>query len=333
MPDAELAGARVVISRRLPAAALAHARGLFEVVEGPPDRDMTVEETLAAVGAAQAAGLVFTNDVVSDERAIARVPDCLRVAATVSVGFDHVDVRGCQARGLMVTNTPDVLTDCTADFAMLLMLGAARRVREYIGVAEAGWPHALGATEMLGVRLSGKTLGILGMGRIGQAVARRAQGFGMTVLYSNRSRLDAAAEAGCHFIADPEAMLSSCQVLSLHAPASEATLRWLNAARIALLPRGAIVVNTARGALVDEVALSAALRSGQIGAAGLDVFATEPIGNPDLIALPNVLATPHMGSATVETRTEMGLRALDNIAAFLATNAAIDPLWTERTRV
>ncbi|ESY64922.1 hypothetical protein X743_30145 [Mesorhizobium sp. LNHC252B00] len=319
--------AKIVISRKLPQAALAHARELFDVAEGPADRDMTWEETLAALEREQPAGLVFANNIVLDGAAVASLPACLAVAATVSVGFDHVDVAAAKARNLMVTNTPGVLTDCTADFAMLLMLGAARRAKEYLAIAGEGWPRVLGANEMLGIRLSGKTLGILGMGRIGQAVARRAHGFGMFVLYSDVKRLDPATEAGCRYFPDPEAMLPECHFLSLHAPAMDETHRWLNAKRLSLLPRGAVVMNSARGVLVDEDALLEALKSGHIAAAGLDVFAHEPGGNRELISTPQVFATPHMASATLETRTDMGLRALDNVAAYLGRGQALDPLW------
>ena len=227
-----------------------------------------------------------------------------------------------------MTNTPDVLTECTADLAFMLLLAAARRAGEYSAIMRDGWRQGHGLGEMLGTRVWGKTLGIVGMGRIGRAVAARARGFGMTVLYCNRHRLPAELERGAEFVPELRAMLPRSQFLSLHAPSGPETQSLMNAETFALLPPGAVFVNTTRGVLVDEAALLAALRSGRLGAAGLDVFRDEPAFDRAFLALPNVFLTPHMGSATVETRDAMGFRALDNIAAVLAGRPAIDPLWT-----
>jgi lactate dehydrogenase-like 2-hydroxyacid dehydrogenase len=182
--------------------------------------------------------------------------------------------------------------------------------------------------EMLGRRVWGKTLGILGLGRIGRAVARRAHGFGMRVIYSNPRRLSADLEQGAEYFADFHQMLPRCDILCIHAPGGPATASIMNAETFALLPRGAVFVNTSRGGLVEEDALIAALESGHLFAAGLDVFRNEPDYNLRLAALPNVFLSPHMGSATVETRNAMGFRTLDNIAAVLAGKPPIDPLWT-----
>jgi lactate dehydrogenase-like 2-hydroxyacid dehydrogenase len=248
---------------------------------------------------------------------IAALPDSVKLIATVSVGLDHLDVPALLARGIAVSNTPDVLTDCNADLAMMLIIAASRRAAEYYTLMKKGWGHTLGMDEMLGHRVTGKTLGIIGMGRIGQAVARRARGFEMNVIYHNRRRLDAAQEEGATYYATLEDMLPKCNILSLHLPAAPSGGPLMTARTLALLPRGSVLVNAARGALIDETALIDALRSGHLFGAGLDVFQNEP--NPDqrLISLPNVFSTPHVGSATVETRTAMCMLALDNVAALV----------------
>jgi len=210
----------------------------------------------------------------------------------------------------------------------MLMLNASRRAYEYDKIMRDGWRIGYGLGEMMGKRVWGKTLGLLGFGRIGQAVARRAQGFGMKVLYSSPNRKSAAEEQGAEYVADFRAMLPRCDILSLHAPGGAATNNIMNAETFALLPKGAVFVNAARGTLVDEDALIAALQSGRLYAAGLDVFRNEPEYDLRFAKLPNVFLAPHMGSATVETRNAMGFRALDNIAAVLAGRAPIDPIWS-----
>ncbi|HXV26159.1 MAG TPA: D-glycerate dehydrogenase [Alphaproteobacteria bacterium] len=249
---------------------------------------------------------------------VGKLPASIKIIATFSVGYEHIDIASAKARGIIVTNTPDVLTDATADITMLLMLGAARRAHEGERmVREATW-SIWAPTGMLGIHLTGKRLGIFGMGRIGQAVARRARGFEMEIHYSNRRRLPADRELGAIFHQRAEDMLPQCDFLSINCPASSETHHWLNAERIRLLPRGAIVVNTARGTIVDDEALIAALKSGHLAAAGLDVFENEPNINPNYRPLPNTFLLPHLGSATVETRNGMGFRALDNLDAFFA---------------
>ena len=254
---------------------------------------------------------------------IAALPDSVRILASFSVGTDHIDLAAARSRGLMVTNTPDVLTDATAEIALLLMLGAARRAVEGERLARAapGTPEAWSGwtpTQLLGRQLSGKRLAILGMGRIGRAVAERARAFGLRIHYSNRSRLPPELERGAVFHADADEMLRIADVLTLHCPATAETKGWLDGRRIGLMPPGAILVNTARGALVEDCALIAALESGRLFAAGLDVYAGEPDLHPGYRALPNVFLLPHLGSATVETRNAMGWRALDNLDAFFA---------------
>jgi lactate dehydrogenase-like 2-hydroxyacid dehydrogenase len=307
---------------------VARARAEFDAVVHEGDADMTAEEVIAAANRQRSEGILFVNTLPFGAELIARLPDSVRVGATSSVGYDHIDVAAAKARGIAVTNTPGVLTECTADFAFMLLLAAARRVYEYDAIMRAGWRRRIGQGELLGVRVWGKTLGILGMGRIGQAVARRARGFDMRVVYHARKRLPPEQERGATYFAGLREMLPICDFLSLHAPATPATERIVNAETLALLPRGAVLVNVARGGLVDEEALLAALASGQLFAAGLDVFLGEPDHDMRLAALPNVILSPHVGSASVETRNAMGFRALDNIASVLSGRGPIDPLWT-----
>jgi len=250
----------------------------------------------------------------------------VRLIANSSVGYDHMDAAAAKARGILVTNTPDVLTDCTADLAFMLLLAACRRAHEYDALMREGWRKPLGLPDMLGLQPSNKVLGIVGMGRIGRAMAQRARGFGMRILYNNRNRLPLELEQGAEFCPDLDAMLPRCQLLSLHLPGGAETGTLMTAARFALLPEGAVFVNTARGSVVDEEALLDALKSGHLFAAGLDVFRKEPDYDTRFAELPNVFLTPHVASATRETRDAMGMRALDNIAAVMSGRDPIDPV-------
>ncbi|MCE2575084.1 D-glycerate dehydrogenase [Komagataeibacter sp. FNDCR2] len=291
-----------------------------------PDHKLTSRELLDMARAFQPQAIMTATGLPLRGDDVAQLPDSVKVVATVSVGTDHLDIPALHARGIIVTNTPDVLTECNADLALLLMLAAARRAGEYTTLMRAGWGRGLAMDEMLGTRISGKRLGIVGMGRIGRAVARRARGFDMKVMYSNRRRLPADQEAGATYFGTLTDMLPHCDILTLHLPASPQTDGMINADLLGRLPRGAIFVNAARGALVDEDALIAALRSGQLGAAGLDVFRNEPNPDPRFLELPNVFLTPHVGSATVETRTDMGMLAVDNVEAVLNGRAAPTPV-------
>jgi lactate dehydrogenase-like 2-hydroxyacid dehydrogenase len=317
---------RLIVSRQIPTAVAERIRAEYNC-PWPEGRDMTPDEVIAALADTQADALMLTSHLKFNADVIARVPEHVKIAATCSVGFEHIDVAAAKARGLPVTNTPDVLTDCTADLTFLLILGACRRAHEYEAIMRAGWRRGFGLGEMLGTKVSGKRLGILGLGRIGQAVAQRARGFGMRVLYCNPRRLPAEREQGAAYFSDFRAMLPQCDILSLHARSGPDTINIMNAETFGLLPKGAVFVNAARGNLVDEAALLAALESGHLFAAGLDVFHNEPAFDLRFAALPNTFLLPHMGSATVETRTAMGMRALDNIAAVLAGRPPIDPLW------
>lgn len=308
----------LLVTRRLPDAVEARAARDFEARLNPQDRALSGAEIAALARECGANGILCTAGDRLDADAIAALPEGVRIVATFSVGTDHIDLNAAKGRGLIVTNTPEVLTDATADIALLLMLGAARRASEGERMIRTGAWTGWTPTQLLGTHLGGKRLGIVGMGRIGQAVARRARAFGMTIHYSNRRRLPPDQEAGAVYHADPEAMLAVCDVLSLHFPATPETTHWLNAGRIERLPQGAIVVNTARGSVVDDGALIAALASGRLAAAGLDVFENEPNLHAGYRSLENCFLLPHLGSATVETRNAMGFKALDNLDAFYA---------------
>ena len=318
---------RLVLAALMPRDVVARAREEFEAVVVEGEDDMTAAQVIEAAAAHRADAIMFTNTLPLSADAIARLPASVLVGATSSVGYDHIDVAAAKARGLVVTNTPGVLTECTADFSFTMLLAAARRAYEYDRIMRAGWRYRIGQGDLLGVRVTGKTLGILGLGRIGRAVAQRARGFDMKVLYHSRHRLPPELEQGAQYFASFHDMLPHCDFLSLHAPATPATDKIINAEALARIKRGAVLVNVSRGGLVDEDALLDALTSGQLFAAGLDVFRSEPDFDMRFAALDNVILSPHIGSASVETRNAMGFRALDNIAAVLAGKPAIDPLW------
>lgn len=290
---------------------------------------MTVEEVTGAAASHQAQAIVFANTLLLDAAAISGLPSSIQVGATCSVGFDHIDIQAARSRGIVMTNTPGVLDECTADYAMMLLLAAARRGVEYDRIMRQGWRYRIGQGDLLGVRVTGKRVGILGMGRIGRAFAQRARGFDMKVLYHGRHRLPPELEQGAEYYADFHQMLPHCDFLSVHAPGGAATDKMIDARALSRLPDGAVLVNVARGSLVDEDALLDALTSGKLFAAGLDVFRDEPEFDLRFAALDNVVLSPHIGSASKETRDAMGFRALDNIAAVLAGRPAIDPLWRD----
>jgi lactate dehydrogenase-like 2-hydroxyacid dehydrogenase len=247
-----------------------------------------------------------------------KVSPTVKIIATFSVGFEHIDLEAAARRKIPVAYTPGVNNEATADIAMLLLLGASRRAYEAQELIRTGaWKQPLGTDMLLGWQLGGKVLGILGMGRVGQSVARRAQGFGMKIHYSNGSKLPPEIAGDAVYHEDPSDLLRASKFLSLHAPETPQTHHFLNAKAISLLPQGAIVVNTARGGLVVDEDLIAALKSGRIAAAGLDVFEGEPKLNPEYVSLKNTFLLPHIGSATIETRTAMGMLALDNVEAVL----------------
>ncbi len=317
---------RLVLACLMPTDVNERAASEFDAVIVQGKDDMTVPQVIEAATAHQAEAIMFTNTLPLTAEAIAALPPSVRVGATSSVGYDHIDVAAARARGMVVTNTPGVLTECTADHAFMMMLTAARRGYEYDRIMRQGWRYRIGQGDLLGVRVTGKTLGILGMGRIGRAMAQRARGFDMKVVYHARTRLPPELEQGAEYFPEFHAMLPHCDFLSLHAPAGPATDKMVNAQALSLMPRGGVLVNVSRGGLVDEDALYEALTSGQLFAAGLDVFRTEPDFDMRFAALDNVFLSPHVGSASRETRNAMGYRALDNIAGVLSGRGAIDPL-------
>ncbi len=306
----------VVVTRKLPESVENRLRRDYVPRLNPDDRLYTTDELLALCESADAIMPCHTEKLTAE--VIGRLPDSVRAIANFSVGVDHVDLQAAKGRGIVVTNTPDVLSDATAEIAILCLLGAARRASEGERLVRSAEWKDWSPAFMVGVQITGKRIGIVGMGRVGQVVARRARGFDMDVHYHNRQRIDPALELGATYHPSLDEMLPLCDVLSLNCPATPETKGLLNDRRIGLLPDGAIVVNTARGALVDDDALIAALESGKLYAAGLDVYNNEPAINPKYRGLTNTFLLPHIGSATQETRDAMGFRALDNLDAVLA---------------
>ena len=314
----------VFVTRRLPPRVEARLTRDYDARLNPDDALPDAEALIAGAQGAQAL-LVCPTDRVSAE-VIARLPESITAVATFSVGYDHVDAAAAAKRGITVTNTPDVLTNATADMAMLLLLGAARQARAGEAmVREATWT-AWAPTGLLGIEVSGKRLGILGMGRIGRAVAKRARGFDMEIHYQDIVRSPDDEKAGARYHETTESLLGESAYLSIHCPATPETRHLLNAERIALLPDGAVVVNAARGDIVDDEALIAAVKSGKVAAIGLDVYEGEPNLNPAYRTLENSFLMPHLGSATVETRDAMGFTALDNLDAIFAGRTPPNPV-------
>jgi lactate dehydrogenase-like 2-hydroxyacid dehydrogenase len=305
---------------------VARARAEFDAIVATGPNDMTVPEVIDAATRLNAQGIIFTNTLPLSADAIARLPDSVRVAATISVGHDHIDIAAAKARGITVTSTPGVLDECTADHAMMLLLAAARRGMEYDRIMRQGWRYRIGQGDWLGVRVTGKCIGIIGMGRIGRAFAQRARGFDMQVMYHGRSRLPPEQEKGAQYFSSLHEMLPHCNFLSIHAPGGTATDRLMNAQAFGLLPDGAVLVNVSRGTLIDEDAMYDALTSGKLFAAGLDVFRSEPDYDMRFAGLDNVVLSPHVGSASRETRDKMGFLALDNVAAVVAGRPAPNAL-------
>ena len=315
---------KILVTRKLPAAVEARLARDYDAKFNPDDRTYDTEELVASSRDCEALLVCATDKLPSG--VIERLPESLKAIATFSVGYEHIDLTAAKARNVVVTNTPGVLNAATADLTMMIMLGAARRAAEGEAMIREGRWEAWSPTGMLGVDISGKRLGIYGMGGIGRAVAARARGFDMEVHYHNRNRLPPELENGAGFHESPESLLRASQVLSLHAPLTPETRRFLTRERIDLLPDGAIVVNTARGDLIVDEDLIAALESGKLAAAGLDVYPGEPDIHPGYRRLRNTFLLPHMGTSTVETRDAMGFRALDNLDAVFAAKTPPDAL-------
>jgi len=319
------AAARIVVTRRIPEPALQLLHGAGDVLLSPHDRPMTTEELHAAIAGADAV-VTLLHDRVDDAFLDAAGPG-LKVVANVAVGYDNIDVPACTRRGVAATNTPGVLVDATADIAMALILMSTRRLGEAERTVREGGTWSWSMFFMLGSGLQGKTLGIVGLGQIGAATARRARAFGMRIAYAGRRRADPGVEAelGATML-DLDELLACADVVSIHTPLSAETRHLIDARRLALMKPTAHLVNTSRGPVVDEAALAAALRDGAIAGAGLDVFEREPAIEPGLLELENAVLIPHLGSATIETRTAMGVLAAENAAAVLAGQPPPTPI-------
>ena len=319
MSAARVGRPSVVVTRRLPAPVEDRLARDFDARLNRDDHPFTAAELGEALRTADALLPTVTDRLTADVLAVE--PLRARILANYGVGFNHIDVGAARARGLTITNTPDVLTDDTADDAVMLMLMVARRAVEGDRHVRSGAWTGWGPTHMLGTKVSGKTLGLIGLGRIGRAVARRAHhGFAMKIVFHDPYPPPPAvvAELGAEPRGSVEAVLREADFVSLHSPATPETRHLINAERLALMRPSAFLINTARGDIVDEAALVAALKARRIAGAALDVFEREPQVTPELLTLDNVVLLPHLGSATQETRVAMGLRACDNLKAFFA---------------
>jgi glyoxylate reductase len=306
----------VVVTRKLPDIIETRMMELFDVRLNDDDHPFTAHELGAAMAACDVLVPTLTDSITAD--VIAKAGTRLKLIANFGNGVDHIDIAAAQARGILVTNTPDVLTEDTADMTLALMVAVPRRLVEGVSMIRDGAFRGWSPTHMLGHRLYGKRLGIIGMGRIGFAVARRARGFGMAVHYHNRRRLQAniEAEVEATYWESLDQMLARMDLITVHCPHTPATFHLLSERRLKLLKPSAYLINLARGEIVDEEALIRLLEQGKIAGAGLDVFEHEPAVNPKLLAMKNVILLPHMASATIEGRIAMGEKVVINIRTF-----------------
>ena len=307
----------VIVTRKLPGVVETRMMELFEVQLNADDTPFGRDDLSRAL---QSCEVLVPNLADSIDADLLSAPDTtVKLIANFGNGTDHIDVTTAQAGGIAVTNTPDVLTEDTADMAMALIVAVPRRLAEGAQLIKDGRFTGWSPTHMLGHRVSGKRLGIIGMGRIGLAVAKRARGFGMTVHYHNRRRLlpEIEQEAEATYWESLDQMLARMDVISIHCPHTPATFHLLSERRLKLLRPEAYIVNVARGEVVDESALIKMLGDGLLAGAGLDVFEHEPAVNPELLAMDNVTLLPHMGSATIEGRIAMGEKVIINIKAFV----------------
>ncbi len=316
---------RVVVTARLPGTAVDRLAGVHEVLAHDSDDPLARDRMLEMVVGADALVVALVGRV--DGELLDAAGPQLKVVANVSVGHDHVDLSACADRGVVVTNTPGVLTDATADIAFALVLMVTRRLGEAEREVRSGEPWGWGMFHLLGTSVQDKVIGILGPGSIGLATARRARAFGMRVLLSGRSQPDplAVAELDAEVVDLPR-LLAESDVLSVHTPLTSGTRHLVGAEELRAMKRTAVLVNTSRGAVVDEAALVAALRDGEIAGAGLDVYEDEPTVHPGLLERDDVVLLPHIGSATLETRSAMADLAVDNVLAVLDGRAPLTPV-------
>ncbi|MGO4390781.1 2-hydroxyacid dehydrogenase [Variovorax sp. M-6] len=317
--------AKVLVARSIFPETIARLQAHFEVESNPDDEDWSPAQLIGKLQGKQ--GAFTTGSERIDAELLAACPE-LKICANMAVGYNNFDLDAMTARGVLGTNAPDVLTETTADFGFALLMATARRIAESEHFLRAGKWKKWSYDMFSGSDIHGSTLGIIGMGRIGQGIARRgALGFGMKVIYHNRSRLDAGLEAECKAsYVSKEELLKTADHVVLVVPYTPASHHTIGAAELALMKPTATLVNIARGGIVDDAALAAALRAGRIAAAGLDVFEGEPKVHPDLLTVPNVVLTPHIASATVPTRRAMADLAVDNLIGFLVDGKPVTPL-------
>ncbi|MEW6332034.1 MAG: D-glycerate dehydrogenase [Pseudomonadota bacterium] len=312
-----MARPQILVTREVFPETLEYLARHFEVETNPSDTPFTKAELAERLSGKDGALITLTERI--DAELLARCPK-LKAVCNIAVGFNNIDLKACQARGVMATNTPGVLDDSTADFTWALILATARRVTEAEQYLRAGHWTGWKLKQFLGTDVHHATLGILGMGRIGQAVARRARGFDMTVLYHKSRRLSAEVEKSCHAAyVDMDELLARADILTIHTPYSPATHHLLGAAQFAKMKPGAILIHAARGGVIDDAALLEALKRGPLAAAGLDVFENEPVLHPDFLKLSNVVLTPHIASSSEATRRRMAMLAAENLVAALTT--------------
>lgn len=314
----------VFVTRRLPDLVEARMKDLFDARLRSDDNPLSAETLKKAISDCDVFVPTVTDHITAD--IIDAASDRLKLIANFGAGTDHIDVAAAYARGITVSNTPGVLTEDTADLTLALILAVPRRLVEGDRRTRAGGFKGWGPTDMLGHRVRGKSLGIIGMGRIGQAVARRAHAFGLSVHYHNRHRVPKGIEDSlcARYWDDLDEMLRTVDIVSVNCPLTPQTHHLINAERLALMGQSSYIVNTSRGEVIDEAALAQALSQGQIAGAGLDVYEHEPVVNPALLDLPNVILAPHIGSATHESRREMGEKVLINIQAIMDHHACPD---------
>ena len=308
---------KVIVTRKLPDSVETRMRELFDAELNVTDEPMSRKALIEAVGRCDVLASTITDRI--DAGLIEKAGERLKLIANFGAGVDHIDVAAATARGIIVTNTPGVLTEDTADLTMTLMMVTLRRVIEGSNAVQSGAFTGWAPTWMLGRRITGKRLGIIGMGRIGSAVARRAKAFGLQIHYHNRKPVSSrvAEELEATYWDSLDQMLARMDIISVHSPHTPATYHLLSARRLKLLQPHAVVINTARGEIIDEQALADLLAEGRIAGVGLDVFEFEPRINPKLLKLPNAVLLPHMGSATVEARVEMGEKVIINIKVWM----------------
>ena len=313
MPSTRLT---VVVTRRLPPAVETRMKELFDVELRDPDTRMTRDELASAMQRCDVLVPTLTDQI--DTAMLAQAGERLKLIANYGAGIDHIDVSTARQRGILVSNTPGVVTEDTADMTLALILSVTRRIPEGLAEMQTGEWQGWSPMAHLGGRIGGRRLGILGMGRIGQAVARRARAFGMQIHYHNRKRLREAVEADLEatYWESLDQMVSRMDILSVNCPHTPSTFHLMNARRLKLMKPTAVIVNTSRGEVIDENALTRGLRAGEIAGAGLDVYERGAETNPRLRNLPNVVLLPHMGSATLEGRVEMGEKVIINIKTF-----------------